>query len=190
MRSPKTAPPNASLDRCRDDIVRDLNENVSVIDTQFFFDHLLPPSPLQESRTADDVVNKMKESGTIDGQRWAGWQNPSASAGVNEGKVFGKLSDLTKAIIRTAGLKGTPTVDFVCNGAISLASYTRNNSSKPDCYAILNPKVARRRFVADKLGTKQPLWLDVAVPGEFKKAMTPDGFNDVSRLHRKISHSP
>ncbi|KIP07792.1 hypothetical protein PHLGIDRAFT_12972 [Phlebiopsis gigantea 11061_1 CR5-6] len=176
----RSAPPDASVSRHRANILHDLGERVSQIDLQFFYDHLLPPSPLKGRRTPSGVVKKLRKADKIQKQRpgyWADWTKPSSCA-ENETEVFKKLEDLTKDIRDAANIKGTRTIDFVCNGAISLKSHARDNTSKPDCYAIRYPE-AKQRFVKDKVGKYQPLWLDVAVPGEFKKSMGTGTFNDV-----------
>ena len=96
-----------------------------------------------------------------------------------QNQVFKKLEELTKVIRDASGLgHDTRTIDLACNGAISLKSHARDNTSKPDCYAIRYPE-AQRRLVKDKVGKDQPLWLDVAVPGEFKKDDTASNFVDV-----------
>ena len=177
----KSAPPDASISRHRANILRDLGEKVSEIDLQFFYDHLLPPSPLTGRPTLSRVLKRLQNTGKIQKQQpgyWTNWTKPS-SCPENENQVFKKLEELTKVIRDASGLgHDTRTIDLACNGAISLKSHARDNTSKPDCYAIRYPE-AQRRLVKDKVGKDQPLWLDVAVPGEFKKSMGTGTFNDV-----------
>lgn len=175
----QTAPTQIGLDKARHNLIRDLDETVPEIPTTFFYDNLLPPSPLPANKTVKDVVSTLAREGKIVGGNWEGWKRPSAYTEL-EDVVFRKFAKLTDNIRKASGIKKKlATVEFRCNPAFTLTSKTRNNSSKPDCYGI---RTNAQFGVDGQTGTTQPRWLDVAVPGEFKKKSDEGGayFKDVS----------
>lgn len=213
----QTAPPRIGLDKARNNVLWDLDETVPQVDVAFFFDNLLPPSPLSCDMTAEDVVATLKDKGVIvksevevevevkkdeekqEGVRkqkrgkkqkeepkqkekkmvenWRGWGTPSATDG-HEDKVFAPFAELTASIEQAAGITDRPpTISFRCNPAVHMTSKTRNNTSKPDCCGIC---IDAELEIDDLTEKRQPRWLDVAIPGEFKKFSGEIPFSDVS----------
>ena len=116
-----------------------------------------------------------------------GWKYPSDSSG-HEDSVFSKFDGLATTILDACGVVDkVNNIEFKCNPSISLQSNLRSNTSKPDCYGI------RRNAsqVLDPSTNKwQPQWLDVAVPGEFKKDNKHVTFSDVTLPHFSNKTSP
>lgn len=177
--SVQTAPTEVFLDKVRHNVIRDLDETVPEIPITFFFDNLLPPNPLPVNKTVADVVSSLSRKNKLVEGTWEGWKRPSAETD-REDTVFSKFADLTDTIREASGIKDKhTTIEFKCNPAFTLTSTTRNNSSKPDCYGI---RTDARLEVDGQTRKVQPLWLDVAIPGEFKKKSDEKGGNfcDVS----------
>lgn len=162
----KTASANVRLDKARHNVILDLDEKIPEVKKTFFCDNLLPPNPLPTGTAISDVISVLKAARdiSVDGN-WNGWAPPSATNGT-EDDIFSKLAGLTHTICQASGIVGVQrTTTFKCNPSSTLMSKTRNNSSKPDCYAILT----NSPLLVDPHAVGRYHWLDVAVPGEFKK---------------------
>ena len=172
-----TAPPQLGLKQERNNMIWDLDEVLPEIDRSFFKTHLLPPSPLPADVSVHSIVRKLRDLGKINLEgRWRGWTQPTDNI-AKEDDVFGRFESLVATILEAYAPPGKPrTIEFKCNPAFSLWSHMRTNTSKPDCYGIR----VNAKLVHDE-GTrkKQPQWVDVAVPGEFKKKDSVADFNDV-----------
>ena len=177
-----TAPPWTSLAESHDGPSWDLDEVIPEVKTSFFFDNLLPPCPLPARRTVKSVVRQLKRSRELEQKEagrlytWRNWDRPSASSEY-EDITFAPFADLARTIQETSGITTPPLIQFKCNPASSLSCHTRMNTSKPDCYGVLS---GAQLETDPRTGKEQPRWLDVAVPGEFKKGHSERERNDVS----------
>jgi hypothetical protein len=161
----QTAPAHFNLERARSIVLLDLGEAIPQVTVDYFFDYLLPKLP--DNIDFSTVLDNLKEPSERDGEhvatlhnnRWTcfpvdpihdkGWEND----------IYRRLEELTQSIHEAAGLANNArTVVFKCcpNGVPS--SSHRDNSSRPDAYAI----DAGADF-------KRAEWHQIALPAEFKK---------------------
>ena len=173
-----TASPFISLAKARENLLRDLDEAVPEVKTKFFFDNLLPPCP--KRRTVQTVIRALRQhlvqKHPGGPSTWRDWGPPSDST-KHEDDVFKPFADLVKTIQNANDVTTPPLIQFKCNPASSLSCHTRMNTSKPDCYGVLS---GAQLETDPRTGKEQPRWLDVAVPGEFKKGHSERERNDVS----------
>ncbi|KIP12353.1 hypothetical protein PHLGIDRAFT_113828 [Phlebiopsis gigantea 11061_1 CR5-6] len=169
----RTAATQSSLAQERENLLLDLDETVPEIDRSFFETHLLPPSPLPPGATVKSIVSNLISSGHVkEGARWKGWNLPSDSPS-HEDVVFRKFESLAEAILAAyQPLDRGKTTRFLCNPNAIPESTSRVSTSKPDAYAL------RSRTAHDATPVDSLRWVDVAVPGEFKKTNKPAAEND------------
>ena len=166
--------------KAHESFLQGLDQAVPEVKTKFFFDNLLPPCPLPKRRTVQTVVRALRQH-LVQKRRggpytWRDWGPPSDST-KREDDVFKPFADLVKTIQDASGISRAPLIEFKCNPAFPLTSHTRMNTSKSDCYGILSDA----QLVMDPpTGKAQPRWLDVAIPGEFRKKNSESDCNDVS----------
>ena len=115
----KTAPTQIRLDKARKNALWDLNETVPEVTTLFFRDNLLPPSPLPEGMSLEDVLSSLRSSKTIRKtkgvENWAGWARPGDTDG-REDEVFRGFAKLTDQIQKASQIpKEKQTIKFRCN---------------------------------------------------------------------------
>ena len=162
-----SAPAGLNTEGGRKIVLRDLQEQVPLVDLDFFFkDGILPDLAAEIDLTA--VLASPQVTGEIQSGKWKAYKDKSCYNG-HEDKVFGHLQSII-ANIRTAaqGPNVTPTLRYDCRPSSIPKSSYRDNKSRPDSYGIL--------FNASRT---LPEWVDIAVPGEFKKDTTPSDINDV-----------
>ena len=181
-----TAPAAPRLDPASDRIVWNLDDAVPEVRKEFFFDSLLPPSPLPPTRTLPHVVSDLRDRGYIDARSgiWMGWEDLQDYVDLErEDTVFKPLAELFERIRETSGVAGKdPTIKFRCNPSYTLPSQSRKKTSKPDFYGIRTDGELVVDLT-DPVKNLQPRWFDVAVAGELKKRQDEGTFVDVSSYY-------
>lgn len=178
----RTAATQSSLAQERENLLLDLDETVPEIDRSFFETHLLPPSPLPSGVTTESIVANLIASGHAKVEEgWKRWRQPSDST-ASEDKFFGKFEFLAEDIL--SACRNVPlvkTTRFLCNPKAKPESSSRENTSKPDAYALRNP--------VESSVTTSLRWVDVAVPAEFKKTNHRADREDVGQTLLAYLHS-
>lgn len=165
-------------------MVVDLQEVVTEIPLDYFRGRLLPD--LKDTIPLNDVMAAMHERGYITDGRWTLWpEDPCDTKQANgvamhENKVFERLETLASQVLEAlrSVQKGKPSEPdvpafvFRCNPSCVPKSKGRSSLSRPDAYGI------RSSADAATDGTAKAEWIDVAVPGEFKKAAPGADTND------------
>ena len=165
-------------------MIKDLREVVTQVSRQYFLDHLLPD--LHPDIDLDATVAKLRED-SVKNRRWCIWpRDPSNTKGRNrkplhEDVVFKRLETLTSQILDACVSESKVARDDVkcflkCNPSRAPQSFSRNNDSRPDAYAVLQ---STDTATSDD-PVKKVQWRQIAVTGEFKKRRTPRSTSDVS----------
>ncbi|EKM52665.1 uncharacterized protein PHACADRAFT_261246, partial [Phanerochaete carnosa HHB-10118-sp] len=175
----QSVPSTAHVEECRDAVCLDLNESVTVVAADDFRRQLLPE--LQPEIDVDAVLQQLNDDGTIQSGRWALFPSdpedtmtpPPNPKPVHEDEVFKKFAELARAVenacLHVSKIPVTERLcEFKCNPSRVPMCLSRHNTSRPDSYAILSSAKA----VNDP--TEKAQWVEVAVPGEFKKSDSPD----------------
>lgn len=162
----QTAPAAYNLERARPIVLLDLGESVPQVPVGYFEDHLLPPLPPDVDM--ENVLARLRQPRSEDGLQVASAQG-SRLRGFSvdpvkdkrwELDIFDRFEDATRAIHEATGLPDDRrSVEFRCNPNTLPKSSNRENSSRPDSYAIevgVQPNGAE--------------WQRIAIPGEFKKS--------------------
>lgn len=97
IKAAQTAPNAVGLEKVRHNIIQDLDDTVPEIPATFFYDYLLPPSPLPANKTIEDVVAALVHKRKIVKGNWKGWIRPSADTHP-EDTIFSKFAALTDNI--------------------------------------------------------------------------------------------
>ncbi|KIP04125.1 hypothetical protein PHLGIDRAFT_494333 [Phlebiopsis gigantea 11061_1 CR5-6] len=153
-------------DAKRKNTLHALCERVPQLPVDFFLGPkgILPP--LHPDLDIPTVVAKLKATKDLvinsDGGRWATYARDPSQYDEHEDVVFKYIAEITAAVQNASGIGSSSTLEFKCNPSLSPSSSTRTNDTKPDCYGLL--KGARTNVV-----NGNPYWVDIAVPGEFKK---------------------
>lgn len=153
-------------DAKRKNTLHDLCERVPQLPVDFFLgpNGILPP--LHPDIDIPTVVAKLKATKDLvinsDGGRWATYGHDPSQYDEHEDVVFKHVAEIAAAVQNASGIGSSSTLNFKCNPSLSPSSSTRTNDTKPDCYGLL--KGARTNVV-----NGNPYWVDIAVPGEFKK---------------------
>ena len=174
-----SAPGHLGTAAKRENMLIDLGQSVPQVPIEWFTgaDGILPP--LHSDIDLEQVMSKLRKgehlnTGKISKpEHWSSFGKlPSDQGDHVENVVFRPVEHITNAIQKASGVEAFPTLFFRCNPDMSPDSSTRpDNKTKPDAYGIIaNPQIDPARF-------GKPRWIDVAVPGEFKK--TSDGDKDV-----------
>jgi hypothetical protein len=162
----QTAPAHLNLELARSIVLLDLGEAIPQVPIDYFFDYLLPKLPKhldlntvlgnlrepREHRDGENLAALREDRWTcfpVDPVHDKGWEND----------IYRRLEELTQIIHEAAGLADNArTVVFKCcpNGAPK--SSHRDNSSRPDAYAI-----------DARADVKHAEWHQIALPAEFKK---------------------
>lgn len=181
----QSVPGTARVEEYRDAVCLDLNESVSVVAADYFRRHFLPELRPEIDVTA--VLQQLKGDGTIQSDHWALFSSdpkvmttsPPERKPLHEDQVFKRFAELAKAIenacLRVSNIPDTRRLcKFKCNPSRAPICQFRDTISRPDSYAILSSAKA----VSDP--TEKAQWVDVAVPGEFKKSDDSEAKRDVS----------
>ena len=92
----------------------------------------------------------------------------------HEDDAFAALPKIIDAITAASGIDAlNATLTFECNPESALECSLRDKNSKPDC-------IGRVTALGSDLPYGKRKWIEVAVPGEFKKKDTDSNFQDVS----------
>ena len=176
-----SAPGNLGTAAKRENMLLDLGQSVPQIPIEWFTgaNGILPP--LKEGINLEKVLdNLIKEKKLVGGKiskegRWSSFATDPMYHPDVENTVFHPVQDIADAIQKATGIKASHTLIFRCNPDMSPDSSTRpDNKTKPDAYGILaNPQI-------DPAKGGRPRWIDVAVPGEFKKSPASNQDVDVS----------
>lgn len=173
-----TSPPELCTDGNRKNALVDLGEAIPQVPVDFFLgdDGILPP--LRDDIDQELIVQSLIDNDTILNGRWAAFDKDPCTYSAHEDVVFADIENIAKAILEASGKKTSRTLDFECNPNTSPESSTRNNNTRPDCYGIL----------ANHDGdTRKPRWVDIAIPGEFKKKRRVSEENDVGFFCHTVS---
>ncbi len=129
----------------------------------YFLEHVLPPlHPQMDPRKMVDILktrgNKSRRAITTHG-RWRGFARNPAESLRDESHVFKYLADVVQAIAKVAGVDDAdPTVRFQNNPHGGSDYDLRDDNSLPDAYLHLH------NTLNDTVN-----WMDIAVPGEYRK---------------------
>ncbi|EKM52667.1 uncharacterized protein PHACADRAFT_211889 [Phanerochaete carnosa HHB-10118-sp] len=161
----------------------------------------MSPSPWWQQTTSADSSSRnfdqrststrscRNDDGTIQSGRWALFPSdpkdmmtppPPKLTPMHEDEVFKKFAELAKAVenacLHVSTITDTKRLcEFKCNPSRVPMCLSRHNTSRPDSYAILSCAKA----VNDP--TEKAQWVEVAVPGEFKKSDSSDASWDDRR---------
>lgn len=166
---------NSSLFEERGSLLSDLKQVVTEVPIDWFFQSLMPPAPtLPGDDTVQIVVANLRETGVINSAGyWRHWgQYPLSKVPKPENALFEPIAVLAEDIRQSSGFESqSPSVVFRCNPYGTPRSIGRNSSSKPDSFAVLRVSDCLEMSALGHLSTQfmSPHWLDIAVPGEFKK---------------------
>ena len=156
----------------RKNAVLDLREQIPQLPPDFFLgqDGILPP--LDDKIDISAVIRKLRANNALkvepDGRgRWEAYPSDPSSYRDREDIVFRHIAEIAAAIENASGIDSHPKLRFKCNPNLTPASSTRDNDTRPDCYGLL-------KNVPTNVISGAPYWVDIAVPGEFKKS-TADG---------------
>lgn len=164
---------DASLDSRRRTLVKDLKETVNQVPLDFFTNGLLPTIPKKFFDKTWDNLKASKKLRFGRGGRspnWSSFVTAPSQRKNKEDTVFQQMEDVIGDIAEAAGLEKMATLKFICRPTSTPRSSTRDNPSKPDSYGILSNAPSD-----DGVN-----WIDIAVPGEFKKKGERRTNNDVS----------
>ena len=162
----QSCPPHLGTDDKRDRALKDLQERVPEIELSRFL-RLLPKLRKDIIRPTT-VIKNLKNAKFLTQQgRWTGYSRDPIQMRGHEDHVFSRFADIAEAIVNATGK--APTLKFVCNPRGTPMSSTRDNTSKPDSYGVLAQS-----------DPAAPEWINIVVPGEFKKGETEEDVNDVS----------
>lgn len=180
-------------------VMNDLGFAIPVVNMTYFQTALLPP--LRMGLDVDDIITRLQEDELLNHERrWTTlFRVQPCKARALENDVFQDFEHIATAVRRAAGealaswaeahpkTDVRPTALFKCNPNMTPMSGTRENVSKPDCYAVLDPDAPLSKPTAMKThGPPRVLWDDVVAPGEFKKVVSAESIHDVSMRHRAV----
>ncbi|GJE97380.1 hypothetical protein PsYK624_135970 [Phanerochaete sordida] len=164
----QTAPAHYNVEKKRVILVKNLQETVTLVGLDLFTNGLLPRV---DPALIKATVARLKDTRKIlgpDGSkpRWSSFRTEPSNRRAGEDIVFAQMESVIRDIAEAAGVTDTAILTFICRPTQTPKSSTRDNPSKPDSYGI--------RASADV----DAQWVDIAVPGEFKKRDDPRGAND------------
>ncbi|GJE97411.1 hypothetical protein PsYK624_136280 [Phanerochaete sordida] len=169
-RKARTAMPRLGTYGRRDNMVKDLDGGVYLVENDFFYEGLLPELP--DGADVDAIKSTLIEDGVLNpsGEGWTDWTSkPSEHKGTKEDDVFVKLENLIKHIKNAWDPVSVATLRFVCKPTKTPKSTTNPSSSKPDAFGI--------KISSDQT-TETDDWIDISIPAEFKKGDDARAAND------------
>ena len=131
--------------------------------------------PLPEGIEVASIVTQLNRKGYIVNGRWSAFKRDPSTNPADEDVVFRGIESIVRAIQTCVDSKLDldPMLSFRCNPDMASSSSARpDNKTKPDAYGIL--------AVHEPGDEERPGWIDIAVPGEFKKNPANDQDVDVS----------
>ena len=184
-----SAPGHLGTAAKRENTLLDLGQSVPQVPIEWFTDAngILPPlkdtinlaqvvDQLKKEKHIKEVIKRLKDDKHLKEERWSFFNIDPIEHPDVENTVFHPVQQIADAIQKASGLKKlSPTLFFRCNPDMSPDSSSRpDNKTKPDAYGVL----ASRQIDPARGG--KPRWIDVAVPGEFKKSPASNQDVDVS----------
>ena len=184
----QSVPGTAHAEAYRDAVCLDLNEAVTVVPEDYMLKHFLPN--LHPEIDVNAVLDRLVHDEVIQDRRWKQFPQDPCNMTVldknknkkplHEDKVFKKFEELANAV-RDACLAVSNVPNkksrcvFKCNPSRAPESLSRHSLSRPGSYAILSSATAATD------ATEKAKWVDIAVPGEFKKSGDDGHERDVSK---------
>jgi hypothetical protein len=166
----QSAPSHIDLEKKRQNTIDELKEHVPEIEMDEFL-KLLPQ--LHRDINLTDILAQLSSDSIISPTGfWKGFHKPPSSCHGSEEVVFSNFPRIINAIV--SKVKRQPTIHFHCSPWTTPTSSTRDNGSKPDCYGM------RLDSTASDVASQKPKWINIFVPGEFKKYGNLSSVNDVS----------
>ncbi|GJE98435.1 hypothetical protein PsYK624_146650 [Phanerochaete sordida] len=150
-------------------MVIDLDGEVQLVPDDFFFDGLLPAFPGRT--TAEGTKKILIKQGKINrnGDGWTAWPTTPSHCTETENAVFSRFAQLIKDIKCARNPNNPATLHFLCEPDKAPVSTTSPSTSKPDAFGIRD---------SSKESTSDDAWIDITIPGEFKKGGDEKGAND------------
>lgn len=183
----------AGLEAGRTAVMADTGFSVPLVPVAYFKKNLIPPLHPDLQSEVDNIVNALIKAGAIVvrrnkrgeiiSKRWKWFaKDPSKTAG-KEDEVFAPFATISTHVgfqantrLKAKGSTAKQTAEFLCNPTMTPPSTNRDNTAKPDSYAVRLDRPAKSVWNGDV-----PHWDDIIVPGEKKKRSGDKDFNDVSR---------
>lgn len=184
------------LEEGRKAVMLDLGHAIPAVSVKYFQTALLPP--IRRDLNVNNIITRLRHAGYLNKKkRWIEFfkKEPSKALPL-ENNVFEDFERIADVVLEAAGTAITswaaahpnevqqdarPTTKFQCNPNDTPESKSRDNTSKPDSFAVLNPCAPFSQPIT--LSTPNHpgvLWDDIVAPGEFKKKTTVADINDVS----------
>ncbi|THG92913.1 hypothetical protein EW026_g8162 [Hermanssonia centrifuga] len=174
------------LEDKRSVVCEEAGRSVRLVTVDYFLKAVAPR--LRPEINVDVVLQKLRDHGDIVGDRWAHFLSDPGESHEHENVTFKPLEKLIQTIVDATKCGSVlPTLKLVNNPYACPESSLRNNSSRPDSYAILT---------LDRSGSQdRPLWIDIGGTGEYKKGDTEKDKVDNARkimwsMHHCMANDP